>query len=229
MKNKTTAAALAFFLGGFGVHKFYLNDSKNGTLYLILCWTGIPALMALLDFFKLISMSEEEFNRNYNSTFVSGVGLHQGITVNVNYDPVHQRINVPQQSNVAAPRARQDRHRRIPGMSVPQQPNFVVPPSSNHTTQALQPPLTPEEYEFFCFLKSNETILRTLILQYQENKKQLVKSKPSDPVTQPQVSSQTEEKMTVKCSHCGQLYKDIHIQFKGRTVTCKKCRKSFTV
>ena len=34
MKDKTTAAILAFFLGGFGVHKFYLGESGLGIIYL---------------------------------------------------------------------------------------------------------------------------------------------------------------------------------------------------
>ena len=38
MKDKTTAALLAFFLGGFGVHKFYLGE-KGGVLRIILTCT----------------------------------------------------------------------------------------------------------------------------------------------------------------------------------------------
>ena len=42
MKNKTVAILLAFFLGGIGVHKFYLGNAMLGVVYLLLCWTGIP-------------------------------------------------------------------------------------------------------------------------------------------------------------------------------------------
>lgn len=45
-KNRITAALLALFLGGFGVHKFYLGQSGVGIIYLLFCWTFIPALLA---------------------------------------------------------------------------------------------------------------------------------------------------------------------------------------
>ena len=37
MKSKTTAVLLAFFLGGLGLHKFYLGKTFQGFLYLIFC------------------------------------------------------------------------------------------------------------------------------------------------------------------------------------------------
>ena len=35
MKDKNVAAILAFFLGGLGVHRFYLNQIGLGFVYLI--------------------------------------------------------------------------------------------------------------------------------------------------------------------------------------------------
>lgn len=69
MKNKFTAIVLAFFLGGLGIHKFYLGNSAQGILYLIFCWTFIPALLAFFDFFGLLFMSESGFNMKYNNQF----------------------------------------------------------------------------------------------------------------------------------------------------------------
>ncbi|MEZ4462632.1 MAG: TM2 domain-containing protein [bacterium] len=37
MKDKTTAFLLAWFLGGFGIHKFYLGENGAGLLYLLFC------------------------------------------------------------------------------------------------------------------------------------------------------------------------------------------------
>ncbi|RXM50694.1 MULTISPECIES: TM2 domain-containing protein [unclassified Chryseobacterium] len=66
MKSKSTAALLAFFLGGLGIHRFYLGQNVMGILYLIFCWTFIPALIAFFDFFVFIFMSENRFNYKYN-------------------------------------------------------------------------------------------------------------------------------------------------------------------
>jgi TM2 domain-containing membrane protein YozV/DNA-directed RNA polymerase subunit RPC12/RpoP len=48
-KNRTTAALFALFLGGLGIHKFYLGEPWWGVLYLVFCWTFIPAIIALID------------------------------------------------------------------------------------------------------------------------------------------------------------------------------------
>lgn len=66
-KNRTTAAVLAFLLGGLGVHKFYLGKSGLGIVYLLFCWTFIPAILALIDFVILLTMSDETFAQTYNS------------------------------------------------------------------------------------------------------------------------------------------------------------------
>lgn len=49
MKNKTTAILLALFLGGLGIHHFYLEHYGRGILYLLFCWTGIPAILGVVD------------------------------------------------------------------------------------------------------------------------------------------------------------------------------------
>ncbi len=49
MKNKTVAIVLAFFLGGLGIHHFYLEHWRRGILYLLFCWTGIPAVLGVID------------------------------------------------------------------------------------------------------------------------------------------------------------------------------------
>lgn len=66
MKSKFTTAIFALFLGGLGIHRFYLGQNGKGILYLIFCWTLIPALIALFDFFAFIFMSEDSFNYKYN-------------------------------------------------------------------------------------------------------------------------------------------------------------------
>lgn len=66
MKSKFTTAMLALFLGGLGIHRFYLSQNKLGLFYLLFCWTFIPAIIATIDFFVFIFMSENNFNLKYN-------------------------------------------------------------------------------------------------------------------------------------------------------------------
>lgn len=67
MKNRTTAAILALFLGGLGVHRFYLGAPVRGFLYLIFSFTLIPAILGFFTSLKLFAMSDREFNASYNS------------------------------------------------------------------------------------------------------------------------------------------------------------------
>ncbi len=64
-KSRMTAALLAFFLGGLGAHKFYLGKVGQGFLYLIFCWTFIPAIVAFIEFFIYLCTSDEDFARKY--------------------------------------------------------------------------------------------------------------------------------------------------------------------
>ncbi|OAL76478.1 hypothetical protein AY608_08805 [Acinetobacter terrae] len=64
-KNWIIAAILAFFLGGFGVHKFYLGQIGWGIVYLIFCWTFIPAIVAFIEFIIYLCTSDEDFARKY--------------------------------------------------------------------------------------------------------------------------------------------------------------------
>ena len=50
-KNPTLAVVLALFLGGLGIHKFYLGQVGMGILYLLFSWTFIPSLVAFVEAF----------------------------------------------------------------------------------------------------------------------------------------------------------------------------------
>ncbi len=65
MKNRYIAALLAFFLGGLGVHKFYLGK-WTGVIYLLFCWTYIPSIIALIEGILYLTKGEEAFNEKYN-------------------------------------------------------------------------------------------------------------------------------------------------------------------
>lgn len=64
-KSRITAALLAFFLGGFGAHKFYLGNVGWGLIYLLFCWTFIPAIVAFIEFIIYLTMSDEAFADKY--------------------------------------------------------------------------------------------------------------------------------------------------------------------
>ena len=66
-RSKMVAALLAFFFGGLGFHKFYLGRTGMGLLYLLFCWTFIPAVVAFIEFIMLLVMSEQEFDLKFNS------------------------------------------------------------------------------------------------------------------------------------------------------------------
>ncbi len=47
-KSGVTAVLFALFLGGIGAHKFYMGQTGWGIVYLLFCWTAIPAFVALI-------------------------------------------------------------------------------------------------------------------------------------------------------------------------------------
>jgi TM2 domain-containing membrane protein YozV len=78
MKNKIIAALLAFFVGGLGIHKFYLGENGAGLLYLLFFWTPIPWVVAFFECLGLILMSDQTFNAKYNSLLPGYVAAPNG-------------------------------------------------------------------------------------------------------------------------------------------------------
>ena len=64
-RSKMAAALLAIFLGGFGIHKFYLGKTAMGVLYLIFFWTLIPAIIGFIEGIIYLTKSDEEFAEQY--------------------------------------------------------------------------------------------------------------------------------------------------------------------
>lgn len=66
VKNKVVAGLLAILLGGIGVHKFYLGKIGMGILYLCFCWTGIPALLGLIEGIVYLCSNDENFQLKHH-------------------------------------------------------------------------------------------------------------------------------------------------------------------
>ena len=68
-RSRGIAIVLALFLGDFGIHKFYLGQTKMGVLYLLFCWTIIPAVVGIIEGIGYIFTSDEEFQRKYTKVY----------------------------------------------------------------------------------------------------------------------------------------------------------------
>ena len=62
-KSRVTAGILGILLGGIGVHKFYLNKFGMGILYLVFCWTAIPAIIGLVEGIIYLTQDDVTFGR----------------------------------------------------------------------------------------------------------------------------------------------------------------------
>lgn len=69
MKNKLAAGLLAIFLGDFGAHKFYLGKPGKGLIYLLFFWTGIPAIIGIIEGIIYLLSSEEDFQRKHGKRY----------------------------------------------------------------------------------------------------------------------------------------------------------------
>lgn len=68
-KSKTTAGVLAILLGGFGAHKFYLGRWGWGIIYLLFCWTYIPAIIGFIEGIMYLASSPNNFARKHDPAY----------------------------------------------------------------------------------------------------------------------------------------------------------------
>jgi TM2 domain-containing membrane protein YozV len=102
MKDKTTAGLLAFFLGGAGIHRFYLNQAGLGILYiaLSLITCGIfAAIVPFIDAIVFFIMNPAEFDRKYNPEKFRQQQVH----VHVHNTPANQVPVIKQEVRQARP------------------------------------------------------------------------------------------------------------------------------
>ncbi|WP_121822181.1 TM2 domain-containing protein [Halostella salina] len=70
--EQVAAGILAILLGGIGVHKFYQGNTKNGIIYLCFFWTGIPALLGLVEGILILVAEEDEYEEKYADGSILG-------------------------------------------------------------------------------------------------------------------------------------------------------------
>ena len=70
MRSRTLASLLALFGGFFGLHYFYLGKTGLGIMSVVLMFTlflsWVPPVLGIVNFFILLGMSDEEFDKRYN-------------------------------------------------------------------------------------------------------------------------------------------------------------------
>ena len=64
-KSKVVAGILGIFLGGLGIHKFYLGYVGTGIIYLLFCWTCIPALIGFIEGIIYLCSDDRKFEAKY--------------------------------------------------------------------------------------------------------------------------------------------------------------------
>lgn len=89
-RDEIVGILLALFLGGFGIHHFYLRRTGLGILYLCLCWTPIPWV---LGFFECFFMPGRV--REFNAIQAAGIAAVLGIPMPGWGQPVNVTVNVP--------------------------------------------------------------------------------------------------------------------------------------
>jgi TM2 domain-containing membrane protein YozV len=60
-KSRVTAGILGILLGGLGVHKFYLGKAGLGIVYLLFCWSGVPAIIGFIEGIIYLTQDDATF------------------------------------------------------------------------------------------------------------------------------------------------------------------------
>ncbi|MBR2954427.1 MAG: TM2 domain-containing protein [Clostridia bacterium] len=63
--DKMMLAIVALLVGTFGIHNFMMGESKKGIVKILLCWTGISSIIALIDAIKLFTDKYEVDSDKY--------------------------------------------------------------------------------------------------------------------------------------------------------------------
>jgi TM2 domain-containing membrane protein YozV len=89
-RDEVAGILLALFLGGFGIHHFYLRRTGLGILYCLFFWTPFPWI---LGFFECFFMPRRV--REFNAIQAATIAAMLGISLPGMGFPVNVTVNVP--------------------------------------------------------------------------------------------------------------------------------------
>jgi TM2 domain-containing membrane protein YozV len=89
-RDEVVGILLALFLGGFGVHHFYLRRTGLGILYACFCWTPFPWVMGFIECFFMPGRVRE-----FNAIQAAGIAAALGITMPSYGQPINVTVSVP--------------------------------------------------------------------------------------------------------------------------------------
>ncbi len=89
-RDEVVGILLALFLGGFGIHHFYLRRTGLGILYLCLSWTPIPWVLGFIECFFMPGRVRE-----FNAIQAAGIAGMLGIATPAWGQPFNVTVNVP--------------------------------------------------------------------------------------------------------------------------------------
>ena len=114
-RDEVVGILLALFLGGFGIHHFYLRRTGLGILYACFCWTPFPWVLGFIECFFMPGRVRE-----FNAIQAAGIAAALGIAIPTYAPPVNVTVNVPGGAPAATP-------------------NYPPPPPYNPVSTAIQP------------------------------------------------------------------------------------------
>ena len=62
VKSRITAGLLGILFGGIGIHKFYLNQTGKGWLYLLFSWTLVPFILGFIEGVTYLVQDDKTFS-----------------------------------------------------------------------------------------------------------------------------------------------------------------------
>jgi TM2 domain-containing membrane protein YozV len=93
-RDEVVGILLALFLGCFGIHHFYLRRTGLGILYCCFCWTGITAILGIIECFFMPGRVRE-----FNAIQAAGIAAALGIPMPGWGQPGNVTVNMASAGN----------------------------------------------------------------------------------------------------------------------------------